>query len=982
MASGREKLEDLNMTQDELQRFEKAFKSEEFRKLFAEYAEEISDPENRKRYEAEITAMERERGTDVTFINPEPHYVIKTSLDGEKKCFINICANEHIERPTSQPCVQGEGPSRRMGQTWSVPHSLTPGREDLDKDKQRCMVYDVVFHQETLQKAAADKRFKQMVHDIAFSALERQFQVKLDKTNIKIPKMKYKGNPTATVMRKPSSDGPQATTDNDDDPIKFPYPYSPSSENTETAKQTQSPSKSKEEKEPEKKQDFTVPKYTIKHRSEFDIQNFREAPDAAPSTRPKELVVDIDFPLLKSAAKLELDIFEKQLRVESKKPAYKLDISLPYPVDENKGGAKFDKSKRRLTVTLVVKPAPEADLPFTAGRTEDKQLVEEVTEVQVGEKAEENHIQDGENIIPTGVSEVEPDSRSGNPAAAQTEEIGSGPASDVGVETATDTANTSDKDIFVEEDELQSSSTSLDLPPDSATPVSTAPVRATPAPPTCPDYTFRQDEDSMTIVIHVPNIIEKSISKTYSTSSYIISVQFQAAGTAGLQYYQLFVVLLDGNTVVRGRTSMDVSPHNAVLLLHKDDSCKGLWASFKAGVDIMNLEEKQFLTEASVEAAVQAVVSEGQAEAADTIGVKVTEASEDKLAIELTKTTGVQKQEMGEKPTPTGVTVDEDNLSSQTSSGTSSIKERVSEMIEAGKKGEGLDSDDDDDSGNALGTEAVPEKSVSGNGVESPAETVQDGENVLLKDNDTDVPTGKTKRRRRKKKGKTQGQNQDSNAGGKTGPGTSGEEGGLLEVKEEEERKTDTSSKPAISNQSTNVSQSKKGAATQDTIGFDKTIINTGRERKNSGKKSVTFSDKVEIHKLDEKNGKSKKKQKSKKDNQNAQKVANGHGKTEGEPTTADFGEAIVSEAGTVTGVSNTESMSVSESEDKLAGQDEVGDGDVKKEGSDPAKKKPKPQAVDALTIRDVKTGEEEVVTEHRAECAVQFTNKVMFELD
>ena len=44
-------------------------------------------------------------------------------------------------------------------------------------------------------------RFKQMVHDIAFSALERQFQVKLDKTNIKIPKMKYKGNPTATVMR-------------------------------------------------------------------------------------------------------------------------------------------------------------------------------------------------------------------------------------------------------------------------------------------------------------------------------------------------------------------------------------------------------------------------------------------------------------------------------------------------------------------------------------------------------------------------------------------------------------------------------------------------------------------------------------------------------------------------------------------------------------------------------------------------------------
>ncbi|XP_019624659.1 PREDICTED: protein kintoun-like isoform X2 [Branchiostoma belcheri] len=979
MASGRQKLEDLNMTQDELQRFEKAFKSEEFRKLFAEYAEEISDPENRKRYEAEITAMERERGTDVTFINPEPHYVIKTSLDGEKKCFINICANQHVEKPSSQPCMQGEGPNRRIGETWSVPHSLTPGREDLDKNKQRCMVYDVVFHQETLEKAAGDKRFKQMVNDIAFSAIERQFQVKLDKTNIKFPKIKYKGTPTATVMRKRLPDGPQTSPDNDDDPIQFPYPYSPPSGNTEKTKETQSSVRPNEENEPEQKQDFTVPKYTIKHRSEFDIQNFREAPDAAPSTRPKELVVDIDFPLLKSAAKLELDIFEKQLKVESKKPAYKLDISLPYPVDENEGSAKFDKSKRQLTVTLVVKPAPQEDLPFTAGRTEDRQLVEEVTDVQVGGKAEENHVQDGgstENILPTEVSEMETDSRDKNPSATETEGTGTGPVSDVA--TAATTIDASDKDIFKEEDELQSSSTSLDLPSDSATPASTTPVsttpdRATPASPTCPDYTYRQDEDSMTIVIHVPNIIEKNISKTYSTSSYIISVQFQAAGTTGLQYYQLFVVLLDGNTVVRSQTSVDVSPHNAVLLLHKDNSCKGLWSSFKAGVDIMNLEEKQFLTEDSVKAAVQAVVREGQAVATDTSSVKVTEASEDKLAIELTDVSGVQDQEeMGGKPT--SATVD-GNLDISPQTGKSSIKERVSEVIEGGQKGEGLDSDDDDadDSGSTQGTEAVNqmvlENTVSGKGDGGPVEMVQDEEDG------GHVPTGKTKRRRRKRKGKTQAQSQDSNTGTEAGPGVSDEKGGHLEGrKEDEDRKASTSSKLEVSEQSTIYSESEKEAATQDTVGFNKTIINTGRERKNSGKKSVTFSDNVEIHKLDdERNGKGKKKQKGKKNNQNGQKVANGHRKTEGEPTMA----ANVSEEVTVPSVSNTESTP----EHKPAGQGEVGDGDVKKGKSDPAKKS-EPQAVDALTIRDVSTGEEEVVTEHRAECAVQFTNKVMFELD
>lgn len=42
-------LEDLNLTKEELDKFSKAFKDEEFRKLFREYAEEINDPENRKK---------------------------------------------------------------------------------------------------------------------------------------------------------------------------------------------------------------------------------------------------------------------------------------------------------------------------------------------------------------------------------------------------------------------------------------------------------------------------------------------------------------------------------------------------------------------------------------------------------------------------------------------------------------------------------------------------------------------------------------------------------------------------------------------------------------------------------------------------------------------------------------------------------------------------------------------------------------------
>ena len=41
--------------------------------------------------------------------------------------------------------------------------------------------------------------------------------------------------------------------------------------------------------------------------------------------------------------------------LESNKPNYKLDLNLSYPVDEDNGNAKFDKAKRKLTVTLPVK---------------------------------------------------------------------------------------------------------------------------------------------------------------------------------------------------------------------------------------------------------------------------------------------------------------------------------------------------------------------------------------------------------------------------------------------------------------------------------------------------------------------------------------------------------------------------------------------------------------------------------------------------
>ena len=116
----------LHTMLQELDAIGQAMKDEGFRKLLAEYAEEISNPENRKvscalpnrrrlaqcissstfalkhtrthtfvlgqRYEEELRQMEAMQGNDVQFINPEPGFVVKTKLaKSGMKVFVNIC---------------------------------------------------------------------------------------------------------------------------------------------------------------------------------------------------------------------------------------------------------------------------------------------------------------------------------------------------------------------------------------------------------------------------------------------------------------------------------------------------------------------------------------------------------------------------------------------------------------------------------------------------------------------------------------------------------------------------------------------------------------------------------------------------------------------------------------------------------------------------------------------------------------------------
>uniref|UniRef100_A0A8C4TEQ0 Protein kintoun n=1 Tax=Erpetoichthys calabaricus TaxID=27687 RepID=A0A8C4TEQ0_ERPCA len=363
MASMR-KLEELNLTHDEIDRFSQAMKSEEFRKLLREYAEEISNPENRKKYEEEIRLLEQERGVDARFVHPHGNHVLRTTQDGKQRCFINVCSNELMGKPSSSATM---GMGGTPGLQWSLPYSLAPGREDLDSKGRTVIIYDVVFHPDTLTMAKNNVRFLKMIDQTALEAIQKQFGVKLDEKNVKRLKTTYKGTPQPTVIRKELPGGPKVQPD---DMFKVPWPSDLQSNSGKGG-------------------GVSIPKYVITHRSFVDMQDYRCSRDTGPGTRPKELQVTIELPLISCASQADLEVTEKHLSLRSRSPAYSLELPLPYPVDDTKGSARFIKTKRQLVVTLPVLPLkPEIRLGQTEIHGEKEKGLETTTKEERSESGE------------------------------------------------------------------------------------------------------------------------------------------------------------------------------------------------------------------------------------------------------------------------------------------------------------------------------------------------------------------------------------------------------------------------------------------------------------------------------------------------------------------------------------------------------------------------------------------------------------------
>uniref|UniRef100_A0A8C0LFI1 Protein kintoun n=1 Tax=Canis lupus dingo TaxID=286419 RepID=A0A8C0LFI1_CANLU len=623
-------LEDLDLSGEEVRRLTSAFQDPEFRRMFTEYAEELTDPENRRRYEAEITALERERGVDVRFVHPQPGHVLRTSLDGARRCFVNVCSNALVGAPSGRPGPGGAA----AGSQWSLPYSLAPGREYAGGRGTRYMVYDVVFHPSALALARRHERFRQMLDATALDAVEKQFGVKLDRRNAKTLKIKYKGTPEAAVLRTPLPGGVPARPEGEPEspPPDFPYPYrSPAVAGSSEVPRPRAPSPPEAVLPPAP----TEPRYSVVQRHHVDLQDYRCCRDSAPSPVPRELVVTIELPLLRSAEQAALEVTGKRLCLDSRKPDYRLRLSLPYPVDDSRGRAQFHKARRQLVVTLPV--ALPAARPEPAAAPEEA-VCAAGTDGSACASAREGAVGPagagagagaggcggcGGDCRPAGAAgaaaegpasepeERDLDARAGRTAGIEEEPPsvagdapghggGGSPRAAPGNRDRGSSAGRGSAPGALRAETRAIGEAAAREPSDRAMGGPGTRGRE----PLCPPLQCNQDEEFLTLLIQVPRIQPQSLQGDVSPCRYKLCFS-----TQDLVYYSFFLQFAPENKLSTREPVASISPNNAVIELAKSPECRGPWREWYYGLNKDSLEERLFVNEENVDEVLEKVPS-------------------------------------------------------------------------------------------------------------------------------------------------------------------------------------------------------------------------------------------------------------------------------------------------------------------------------------------------------------------------------------
>ncbi|KAL8001250.1 putative PIH1D1/2/3, CS-like domain-containing protein [Plasmopara halstedii] len=395
------------VTREEQTTFFSAMKDPAFRSLLNDYMHEISDPNNREETERYLSQLESEEKIpqDKILVKPLPGFVVKTKWEVTEKIFINVCSSDKMEPPSSTKVTVGQ-----QGTSWQLPYSVGPERFEEDQGGRKVSTFDVCFHPRVLEFTKTQRNYRDMVVKTCLDGVEAILQDTRRKKNgglerkyVVLKGVCYKsGNPVTMCLKNELKDSNQKKDEmkqvkhcKDDEKTKR-------EDGNDNEMNLQEKSLIRNENSCTSSDKTTVAKgkkieYQMIYRGRFELFHHMQADvDKKVPTdrhRPKELVIELSFPLATSAKGLDLDVSDQKLRLlpgpDVPGDYEPLEVTLPYPVIESKGDAKFNRKTHKLIVTLPVQPPmkPEPQ-PISLIVQDDKneEDEDESTELAVVEK--------------------------------------------------------------------------------------------------------------------------------------------------------------------------------------------------------------------------------------------------------------------------------------------------------------------------------------------------------------------------------------------------------------------------------------------------------------------------------------------------------------------------------------------------------------------------------------------------------------------
>lgn len=334
---------DFKPTKEELDMIKKKMDDPEFMKLWAEYAQSLSDPKYREEEAEYLRQVEREaqEGGDYSFefIFPKPCYAVQLLQDGKGgRTYLNICECDKVEE-FSETALPGSSDA-----SWHVPVVVGQSHQE-QYDGAEVHVFDCTFHPKTAGLSNRSDRFMCFLVEIAVENINAGYKHsfgfefrRIRETNIGTPK-------NQTIRRK----GAEPLFPRDTSP-PCAAPTSSASSATAAAKPATQAKRDSGAKEPV---------VTITHRGEVDLTdswNWRQSDKRVGV--PKELVVAFDLPGISRASEIDVDVLGHSIVLSAGEKRYAASVALPFTVEETPAEAKFDKSKQRLVLVLRVVPPP------------------------------------------------------------------------------------------------------------------------------------------------------------------------------------------------------------------------------------------------------------------------------------------------------------------------------------------------------------------------------------------------------------------------------------------------------------------------------------------------------------------------------------------------------------------------------------------------------------------------------------------------